>query len=833
MFDNGRSAHKKIIMPRLEYVRKQKEALRRAPRGERACQYAKLAYKTQDERRARNFVFAADYDVDKTSPLYRVKRYVATTLDHFWTWYGACDSSERMHYELLDPKSPSRMYFDIDGALHCDENREKRAIMLENVKRDFTQFFQDTFELREGNCDVMRVSENRDRPQSRNAIAELCEDMIVMDSGTDAKLSVHIVFPDVVMKNMFHCGAMMRRFEQWIVHRYGSDGRKNPYYVQSEDDPEQREFAIDRAVYTLHRVMRILGSSKARQKRYLYAVSPSGEVQRTFDRRLFERTLIQNTFQLPCDQDERAHMTREDGSRCPYRLRGGPNNTFELRVCEVRTPIDLNDINKYPATAEWIEPSSIGRRVVGLPQPALVDLGLTDYIPRVPLRTSTAPRTMAQTSRSSNATISNSDLNNMRRLLLARHAKQTSFLGNDASQPSNGARRRDLMRSIFTTAREVLCDIGYGKWWRNHFDVQFYASNERTDLDLSRGTIMLRPRGIRYCEVKGDEHTSNHVFFVLYLRGGARRRGGIRQMCHSSCPNRGRILHYPVTDKQISNFRLLRARADKLYALTYGALICLDLPSSQSQYKIAVRHAVALLVKLVGTFQWFVEKVVRDRVALERHVSDFMSSAFSSMIDMCVSPIEQHDADSDDDVDVDDDDDDMCDQLESNENSLDFRDRASVCDSDDDDDKYTYFGMVDAFCTYVCMRAIVQIDDEDKRRIVSRYFIVFRSKLMYYSWKTYGIQSTRWSGCIESLCQDLHVWAYRYSASPENEYAVIVEDAIDDVDAMLRIQSYVEQKLGDCFVDIRARQLSDDFDDTMNNTLVSSCAKHLLPHLDM
>lgn len=276
----------------------------------------------------RTFVFAFDKPKCNAKKLYFVG-----SPSQMFNFLKGISPQNRNAYELLtlDDK-PCKMYADIDCPTENEKLRKVNQWRVEKIKsilhNDFKEFWKTlvrvpqerandaldisfSFVAKEnGNtiikytpiCDHYKLDDNS-KMRTNNSLLEKCVDRmdVYCSSKENYKFSWHITFPDLVFVNNLHCGAFMRRFEKFVVSKYGSDSDTNPYYVL-ERECNFMVFILDRGVYTRNRVIRAVYNSKiapSSKQRFLTPLHDIGNGDMVLD--VFLRSLIQYNVYLQSD----------------------------------------------------------------------------------------------------------------------------------------------------------------------------------------------------------------------------------------------------------------------------------------------------------------------------------------------------------------------------------------------------------------------------------------------------------------------------------------------------------------------------------------------------
>jgi hypothetical protein len=146
--------------------------------------------------------------------------------------------------------------------------------------------------------------------------------ILSMDSCDAKKWSMHYIIGGIMYLNCFHVGAVVRRFREFVVEKYGhpdSPDNDNPYFYTNlvkEFIPDgiRKFFIIDLAIYTPHRAFRLLGNCKYGKKTLLipHGASRENQYEQIFSLEEMQAHIIQDPeLAETCKIYE---MTEHDGS---------------------------------------------------------------------------------------------------------------------------------------------------------------------------------------------------------------------------------------------------------------------------------------------------------------------------------------------------------------------------------------------------------------------------------------------------------------------------------------------------------------------------------------
>jgi len=157
------------------------------------------------------------------------KQFWTGTLELFKNIY-ADNSVSRHWYECLLENRPTRLFLDIES-------------MTEVSITDIVDFFKKSIQ---SFCEKRGIYNNQ-------------FEIEILDSCSTTKYSWHVLFKNVIFKNIYHVGAFVRRT-----------------ILAMQDNPLYK--AVDTAIYTKNRMFRLAGSSKFGSNRILRTSKPWWEL---------------------------------------------------------------------------------------------------------------------------------------------------------------------------------------------------------------------------------------------------------------------------------------------------------------------------------------------------------------------------------------------------------------------------------------------------------------------------------------------------------------------------------------------------------------------------
>lgn len=516
--------------------------------------------KMSPEDKQKYVLLACDLDIDgKSKKNPASKKYAMIQYHLLFPFISRLSRPERCYNELIKINTMCRQHFDLD-APYTEDNKVKIEFIKSNFHSDFIQFWDDLNTQNEFGCKVLL---NR-YPDKRNVIPVT---MNTYSASTDYKFSWHVIFPEIVMQNSFHCGALMRRLELWIINKYGDDITKNPYYMQEKD--ESNDLIIDRSIYTKHRVFRLPFNTKAGQNRHF-----KPHLQSKFNIETKEITTKEMIITITPD----IIMLESFLQYLP------DYNSFDFfSCCEARSYLvyestsggsvdDDHSMFQTNERFEWIEPYTMGDRVITMSTNRLKKMNMTQFIngsistningkrsPEVSLSSSSSSSfmgysnfLMAEDSISLDDIMREHELgtdaekiSNIKNELKRRkhevlmesvmHSKMTNF---DAFKERSVDKNRDKKivksyKSLIQASQRYFMERCYPNWLNNKIEASFIDLNIERTVNIEFGTIHIYPKNVKRCQFKGfSEHAGNHVYFIIHCNATI-GNVGFYQKCHS------------------------------------------------------------------------------------------------------------------------------------------------------------------------------------------------------------------------------------------------------------------------------------------------------------
>lgn len=144
-------------------------------------------------------------------------------------------------YEVTMPTRACRIYLDAEASTDINPDFNGND-MRGKIIKEFTEWLSENVNLEFGDSEKFS--------------------WIVLDASSDKKWSHHFVGIGQIMKNPYHVGAAVRRFEDYIVKKYG---KNSEWFINTSHklhDEHIRSFVLDVGVYTEYRVYRMVHQCK-------------------------------------------------------------------------------------------------------------------------------------------------------------------------------------------------------------------------------------------------------------------------------------------------------------------------------------------------------------------------------------------------------------------------------------------------------------------------------------------------------------------------------------------------------------------------------------------
>lgn len=498
------------------------------------------------EDKHQHMLLACDIDIyGKTGK--NVKKYAIIKYSLLFPFISRLRPEERCYNELIKKDIICRQFFDLD-APKTEENKDKIEYVKNNLHNDFFNFWNDMVTANEFGCKVLL-----DRRDHEHKNKTLPITMNTYSSSSDIKFSWHIIFPEIVMQNHFHCGAICRRFEIWLINKYSDDTTKNPYYIT--DKKGLVNLIIDRSIYTNNRVFRLLYNTKGGQKRPLKPDLQSKYNITTKEIELKEMIrysspdvlMIESYLQYPLNYESfDYHSCCEARSYLVY----------ETDRTAIDSIYDENSMVRTSDRFEWIEPYSIGSRITTMSQSRLKRMRMNQFLGSSgnnnPINntgktllsySSTSPPLYPNNDDSSSTSRFNNISNEIQKRKydviiqnMAYH-KNISFDMFKLSQKDKKMEKKltKSYQSLIETSRKYIAERCYPNWLNSKIDLSFIDLSVERTINLENCSIHVYPKNAKCCQFRGfSDHTSNHIYFVIYCNPIVSNNNiGFYQKCHS------------------------------------------------------------------------------------------------------------------------------------------------------------------------------------------------------------------------------------------------------------------------------------------------------------
>jgi hypothetical protein len=198
------------------------------------------------------------FSIDKSNKVSK-KIYAVCGYNRWWKEYSKQASLNRYAYEVVLPDVPCHLYLDIEVSLNSNkQSHQYFRNLVDELLTELKVF-----------CKARYIAPKDIIDNART---------VILDSSKPVKFSKHVIFKlsGGMFKNNYHCGAIMRQFNTYIINKYGKP-TDNKFYVNADsnskdDNYDKSSFIIDLGVYTKGRDFRLLGSRKrvSKEQRWLW-----------------------------------------------------------------------------------------------------------------------------------------------------------------------------------------------------------------------------------------------------------------------------------------------------------------------------------------------------------------------------------------------------------------------------------------------------------------------------------------------------------------------------------------------------------------------------------
>lgn len=535
------------------------------------------------------------------------KKYALIQYSNFYSFISKLKPEKRCYNELIKPNIVCKQFFDLDAPFN-DHNKSKIEFVKDHFHTDFILFWDDLNIQNEYGCKVL-INQNPELLSSHT--------MYTYSSSNEKKFSWHVVFPQIVMQNNYHCGAIMRRFEIFLLNKYGDNHQTNPYYILKNTG--MTDFIIDRAIYTIHRVFRLLFNTKGGQKRPLKPNIISKYYIESKTINIIDMLCsdsLDKLMNLSFLQNFDDYTTTPYASCCEIRsFLVYENNANSFQGFTSSSSFLSDDSSNLSSTDkfEWIEPYSIGDRIFSMSVNRLKRLNMMQYNN---LSSQNNPanhnirmsRTLSfsQEDNSSshdhlNSNISD-ELNNNKfknlfdNLLHFKNIQLNQFL-NQEKNKKNDQKITKAYVNVTSLSKKFIAERCHPEWIYDKNNLNFLDIVTERTVNIDNGTIFVYPKNIRRCQFKSySDHTGNHIYFVIYCLP-ILHQVGFYQKCHSNH-------HFGSTYSKI-HVPFRNQLEEKLFT---------DLQKKMKKYIAVINQAKYILIDLPQEFQIEEEKQISSYI---------------------------------------------------------------------------------------------------------------------------------------------------------------------------------------------------------------------------
>ena len=156
------------------------------------------------------------------------RKYLVTTIENFYRFYSKMNT--RNYYEVIPKQSFAKLYFDIEFKKDCNSDRNGYKM---------TRYF------------VKKVNEIL---FNEYKIRNKFQDVLILESSSSCKFSIHLIFPEVIFLNNECCGSFVKR----MIQNFSEEDQRNFEIVQNN----RKCNFVDMSVYSKNRNLRLYKSMK-------------------------------------------------------------------------------------------------------------------------------------------------------------------------------------------------------------------------------------------------------------------------------------------------------------------------------------------------------------------------------------------------------------------------------------------------------------------------------------------------------------------------------------------------------------------------------------------
>ena len=158
------------------------------------------------------------------------RKYLVTNLDHFWSFYKNLPRSKRHYYEVIQSDKESKLYFDCEFDIRSNQQKDGHIMTRRLISVVNQRLLQD------------------------HGIRNSFQDVLVLESTSEIKFSVHLIFTQVYFQNNQVCGQFVKNLLRTLTEE-----EKKLLEISHH---EQNSFFVDTTVYTRFRNLRLILSKK-------------------------------------------------------------------------------------------------------------------------------------------------------------------------------------------------------------------------------------------------------------------------------------------------------------------------------------------------------------------------------------------------------------------------------------------------------------------------------------------------------------------------------------------------------------------------------------------
>ena len=212
------------------------------------------------------------------------RKYIVIDLESFWRAYQ--NSEKKNYYEVILSDNAVKMFLDLEFMIKLNEGKDGKA-----MTREIISAFDDA------------VNVAFERKNSSKSV-------VVLESSSQTKFSIHLIFSSVVFANIQECGKFVRNTLSSL-----SEEHKAMFLVKTESN--DITLFVDQTVYNNNRNLRIMQSSKYGEIRPLICSSFKDDASfrtNVSEKEVFMESLVTN---ITCKEEDYLFYKKGQKERAP------------------------------------------------------------------------------------------------------------------------------------------------------------------------------------------------------------------------------------------------------------------------------------------------------------------------------------------------------------------------------------------------------------------------------------------------------------------------------------------------------------------------------------